>query len=369
MKIVLAGTILGQGGIQSHLRWLARALSEAEIETLIISCSNGIGIKENPATIANIENQYVNVHLFHPSPARRTFANKIVSFFQIRRLIAQFSPDIYLAVGTGWNLFATNLLSHSRRRLIFHEVMSGIPSGWHDSRWCVRAAFDEVVGQSQIVADTFKHCFGWRKSVTALPAIPEPLEVTATLPQVESRTIPLGTAKAALFSRLAPHKQALWLVQQWDVLQDYLAELHIHGSGIEESLIKAYIKDQGIGDRVKCYGRYPEGQAYVDLLSSYDLTLLPTIGAEGAPLVLLESMACGVPFVAYGVGGISDYGVDNPNVLVMSPEKRDFISGVRQMVQMLANGDISQPQLQQYYLGRYSFEVLKKSWLAYLTKQ
>jgi glycosyltransferase involved in cell wall biosynthesis len=368
MKVILAGTIYGRGGIQSHVQWLAKALSEAKIETLIISLSNAKGIKEEPTTVTNLENEYVKVQVYNPSSDRRSLNNKIKSFFQIRRAIEQFSPDVYLAVGTGWNLYTTPLFLKSRHRLIFHEVMSGVPSGWNDSRWCVRGLFDEVVGQSQIVANTFKRYFGWRRSIAALPAIPEPLELTATLPQVQSRTIPFGTAKAALFSRLAPHKQALWLVKQWDVLKDYLAELHIHGTGIEETAIKAYIEQQEIGGRVKCFGCYPQGQAYVDLLSNYDLTLLPTIGAEGAPLVLLESMACGVPFVAYGVGGIPDYGLDNPNVLVMSPEKQDFISGVQQMCQLLAEGKINRPQLQQYYLDRYSFKVLKQAWLSYLTK-
>lgn len=117
------------------------------------------------------------------------------------------------------------------------------------------------------------------------------------------------------------------------------------------------------------FGFYPEGQAYVDLLSSYDLTLLPTIGAEGAPLVLLESMACGVPFVAYGVSGIPDYGMNNPNVSVISPNSNAFISGVQQMVSSLSVGEINQEQLQQFYLERYSYSVLKKAWTSYLCHQ
>jgi glycosyltransferase involved in cell wall biosynthesis len=226
--------------------------------------------------------------------------------------------------------------------------------------------FDEVVGQSPTVAKTFAKCFGWKKPIPAIPAIPEPLEVTASLPKQIPRTVEFGKARAAVFSRLVPHKQAFWLVQQWDLLKDVLGELHIHGSGSEEPLIRDYISSRGLGDRVKCFGRYPEGQAYVDLLSSYDLTLLPTIGAEGAPLVLLESMACGVPFVAYGVGGILDYSVDNPNCLIVPPVPEAFISGVKQMVHRLAQGQVNRAQLQQFYRERYSYTILKKAWLSYL---
>ncbi|NJO59330.1 MAG: glycosyltransferase [Richelia sp. RM2_1_2] len=199
--------------------------------------------------------------------------------------------------------------------------------------------------------------------------MPEPLEITASLPQPVHKAVELGTAKAALFSRLAPHKQGLWLVKQWDLLKDWLGELHIHGSGPEESLIREYIALQGIGDRVKCFGRYPEGQAYIDLLSSYDLTLLPTIGAEGAPLVLLESMACGVPFVAYGVGGIPDYGVNNPDVWVVEPDAKEFLKGLEQITNSLAENRIDQKRLQQFYLKNYSYITLKKQWINYLNNK
>lgn len=371
MKVILAGHILGQGGIQSHLRWLSKALGEEGFETLIISLKGDQHPKDYHHTLQAFDKWGVHVHICTPDIHGKSFLDfgKVQRFLEIKKLIEEFSPDVYLAVGTGWNLFIPPLLSKSKTKLIFHEVMSGVPNGWRDSRWCVRCFFDEVVGQSPTVAKTFAECFGWKKPVSALPAIPEPLELTASLPQPVHKTVELGTAKAALFSRLAPHKQAFWLVQQWDILKDCLGELHIHGSGPEESLIREYITSQGIGDRVKCFGRYPEGQAYVDLLSSYDLTLLPTIGAEGAPLVLLESMACGVPFVAYGVGGIPDYGVDNRDVLVVSTEAGAFISAVKLMAMKLSQGQIDQVQLQQFYLKHYSYKVLKQSWLSYLLSQ
>ncbi|MBO3459254.1 glycosyltransferase [Aetokthonos hydrillicola Thurmond2011] len=368
MRITLVGTLTGLGGIQRHLTWLAQCLGEEGVQTLALSLENQ---KNSHPDIHQLQKlSRLGVSVIHCIPYDK---NKLcLGFSRLKRLgeitaiIDSFSPDVYLAVGTGWNLFIPPLLSRVKTRRIFYEVMSGVPSGWSDSRWAVRSWFDEVIGQSPTVANTFAKYFSWQKPISAIPAIPEPLELTATLPQPVIKTVELGKAKAGLFSRLVPHKQAFWLVQQWDLLKDVLAELHIHGTGSEEQLIRDYIDSQGIGDRVKCFGRYPEDQAYVDLLSSYDLTLLPTIGAEGAPLVLLESMACGVTFVAYGVGGIPDYAIDNPNVLVVSPEPKAFVSGVRQMAHRLANGQINQVELQQFYLKHYSYTVLKKAWLSYL---
>lgn len=365
MKLLLFGSIAPQGGIQSHVRWLAKALAEAGVEVLILT-PQLIQKTELNLDEFSIDGIKVFVLKFTDSKHLNSLAVKFLQFRELVEIAKSFEPDVYFGIGTGWNLSLLSLALPKRVRTIFHEVMSGVPNGWRDPRWGVRWCFDEVVGQSPTVAKTFSECLGWQKLIPALPAIPEPLEMTASLPQPGVRTIELGKAKAALFSRLVPHKQAFWLVQQWDLLKDVLGELHIHGSGPEEPLLREYIALRGLGDRVKCLGRYPEGQAYVDLLSSYDLTLLPTVGAEGAPLVLLESMACGVPFVAYGVGGIPDYGVDNPNVLIVPPESNAFIAGVKQMVHRLAHGQVNQAQLQQFYLERYSYAVLKKVWLSYL---
>lgn len=355
MKILLAGNLIGQGGIQSHLKWLSKALGEEGLEVMILSLTTPKESDHNLPEFSTIEESNIWIVYCNSSKWRR--------MTEMTAIIKKFSPDVYLAVGTGWNLFIPPLLSRVKTRKIFHEVMSGVPNGVRDSRWIVRWFFNEVIGQSPTVAKSFAECFGWKKALIAIPAMPEPLELTAYLPQIVSKKVELGKAKAALFSRLVPHKQAFWLVQQWDLLKDFLGELHIHGSGPEESLIREYIADQKIGDRVKCFGRYPEGQAYVDLLSSYDLTLLPTIGAEGAPLVLLESMACGVPFVAYGVGGIPDY--DNPNVLIVPPQSNEFVSSIKSMASKLSQGQIDQKQLQNFYFQNYSYSILKKLWLSY----
>ncbi|MBH8576317.1 glycosyltransferase family 4 protein [Nostocaceae cyanobacterium CENA369] len=369
-KILISGILAGEGGIQTHLNWLANALEEEKIDTAFI-------VKK---PIEERSRQYAFVKFFSFESSDEQQNKSIISFFQkinkIKTIIEEFAPDVYIAVGTGFYSVIPVCLVRHKPRTIFHEVMSGLKSGWKDPRWIVRWYFDEVAAHTPTVAANFANCFGWKKEIPVLSAIPVPLEIVTSLPQPVYKKVPLGQAKAALFSRLVPHKRAFWLVQQWESLKDVLSELHIHGGGPEEPLIREYIEAQGIGDRVKCFGRYPEGQAYVDLISSYDLTLLPTLGDEGAPLVLLESLACGVPFVTYGVGGIADYGVGNPNVIIVPPEpwqneqanstNNSFINAVRKMLFQLAEGEINQVELQKYYLDRYSYSVLKKAWLSYL---
>jgi glycosyltransferase involved in cell wall biosynthesis len=364
MRVLLAGTVLGTGGIQTHIRWLARALGEAGVPTLALSLTGAPETGEEIESLSASSGPLVDTAFCG--------GHSLISLARFRRfgavmeIIGRFRPDVYVAVGTGWNLFLPVLFCRNRPRLIFHEVMSGVPHGAKDSRWMVRCFFDEIVGQSEIVTRTFRQSFGWKGLSSTLAALPEPLEITAKLPDVYRRTVPLGQAKAAFFGRLAPHKNALWLVRQWDHLKDFLRELHIFGAGSEQAEIVSHITATGIGDRVQYRGPYPPGQGYVDLLSTYDFVLLPTLGAEGAPLVLLESMACGVPFVAYGVGGIPDYGRDNLDVIVVPPESNTFIEHVRRMADKLAAGQLDQSRLQHFYISNYSNDKLKQAWLTYL---
>jgi glycosyltransferase involved in cell wall biosynthesis len=382
MKIIIFGLIYGTGGIQTHISWLTKALLESGGEVLIITPT-----VPNRQIISWLKSQGLNsdrlkiISLGSSKDKVDTIFSKYLKLFQS---IRKFAPDIFFCVGTGWNMSLISLFLPQKTRKIFHEVMSGRTYSKKDPRWGIKYLFDDVFAQASDVGKNFSETFHWQKKIPVLPAFPEPLEITAQLPTAKLKTVTLGKAKAALFSRLAPHKQAFWLVQQWDILKDYLGELHIHGSGAEEGLIRDYIQEKGIGDRVKCFGRYPDGQAYVDLLGSYDMTLLPTIGAEGSPLVLLESMACGVPFVAYGVGGIPDYGYNNPDIIVVPPEPsltdqareytssafegetKAFLNGIRNIANKLSIGEINQTRLQRFYLDNYSYQVLKGKWLSYL---
>jgi glycosyltransferase involved in cell wall biosynthesis len=370
MKIVLFGTLSGTGGIQRILHLLAQILRDSGYQVLVISTGSSKAVKLNLLELRNIQIVFIKEkeNLIRKNKDNLIYAKNYLK--NSIEVVYDFCPDIYLGIGTSWNLSILPLVLPRHVRSVFYEVMSGVCSGWRDPRWAVKWWFDEVVCISPTVAANFARCFGYKKQITTIPGFSEPLELTASLKKPTFRPVNVGRARATFLGRLVPHKQAFWLVQQWELLKDVLGELHIHGTGPDEQVIRDYIASRGIGDCVKCFGSYPsEGQAYADLISSYDITLLPSIGDEGTPLVLMESMACGVPFVAYGVGGITDYSVDNPNVLIVPPEPNAFISGVKQMVHRLAQGQVNHAQLQQFYLERYSYEVLKRAWLSYLCAQ
>jgi glycosyltransferase involved in cell wall biosynthesis len=331
------------------LRSLSRVLAEAGHELLLLSFGavpNGGG---NSVPLGST----VRIKYFSGENATQTL-------FAVRSALQDFQPDVYFACGTGWNLFAGAIVSRVPY-LIFNEVMSGESSGWRDSRNLVRRFFHRVVAQANPVARNFTQSFGWTEPIEVIPAFSQPLE---NCRDAAKRRVPYSTARAAVFGRLVAHKRIAWLVEQWPRLKNSLRELHIFGSGPEEEIIRRLIAANNLHERVFCHGDYPQGQAYAELLASFDFTLLPTVGAEGAPLVLLESMACGVPFVSTDTGGIGDY--ENPDCrLAPSDDPEAFLKAVEMMAQRLEVNEVDQVRLQTFFDSHFSHAALAPRWLAY----
>lgn len=365
MKITLFATIAGMGGMQMNARGLARMLRKAGHEVQVLSSVLDLRSRGEIEADENDDLLRMGVGILYLQ-ARHGVRERFRDFSKMLGAVKAFGPDLLIGMGTSWHLGLLGAALPRRVKKIFYEGMSGESDGVKDPRWLVRSFFDEVIGQSPRVAENFERSFRWKKKMGAIAAFPEPLELTATLPRARQHAVALGTARAAFFSRLVEGKQALWLVRQWATLKDLVGTLHIHGRGPEQPVIEAFIAENGLQDRVRCCGAYPAGQAYADLLSGYDLTLLPTIFPEGAPLVLLESTSCGVPFVANGMGGIPDYATGNPDCIVV-PKQTEFLDGVRRMVTALANGEINQARLQRFYLDNYSQAAIEKRWLDHLS--
>lgn len=345
LSIVLIGYMHGQGGIQTHTRFLAEGLRErGHVVRVITPQPMGTHRHEDPSQ---------NVHVY-------------AGLGDLIRLIRAVEPDIVVATGTGWKSMLGALAAPRRSRKVFFEVMSGARSGALDPRMLSRFGFDAVVGQGMPVTRRFVKEFKWRGPSVTIPALPEPLERQFEIPPRSPRSHSEGT-RFAYFGRLEPPKNARLLIEHFAQFANERSSLDIWGTGSEAKTLADLVSERQLDNQIKICGRYPEGAAYIQLLQHYDLLLLPTIAEEGAPLVLLEAMACGLPFVANGMGGIPDYA--NPNCIVTSGDIRMFVPAVRLMVQRLEASDLDQIALQNHYLEYFSFERLLDRWEAFLASR
>jgi len=346
LAVLLVGYMHGSGGIQNHTHWFATGLAEDGHEVHVAT----------PAPMHGDTDELPTTELYS--------VQRAYSLFSLANLRPQTKShfDTAIVAGTGWKAMLGVALNRRIRKRIFFEVMSGDRDRLCDPRILASYRFDMIVGQATPVTHRFCQEFNWDGRVDTVPALPEPLERTAEVGKPRHRNAGQQRLKACYFGRLAAHKGVEWMLDKWSDLEQYVQSLDIHGIGPEESRIRQKINEMGAADSIRMHGRYPTGQAYVDLLKSYDVMLLPTVGQEGAPLVLLEAMACGLPFIANGVGGISDY--SNPNCEVTSGDITEFAGKLGGFHSRWVREEISGIAIQEFYFDHFSSQALTERWVS-----
>ncbi|MDX1971955.1 MAG: glycosyltransferase family 4 protein [Candidatus Sumerlaeia bacterium] len=368
MRILATGALQGQGGIQFHMRSFLKALDEAGFEVLCLSSN----VNTDPRQRESIAEQF-------PFPLSHRVelvdftlqqGGSLAKFQGLRRRIQAFRPDCFVACGHGWgNAVVAGLCGRKIPRIYF-EVMVGeklLP--WKDSRRHYPWVFSHFFTQSEAVGEKLQVELGRpRLSFTAIHAFPQHHESLFPLPAVKSGTPKKGELRMAYFGRVVPHKRPRLMAEHFAAVQDLVGEYHVYGSGPEREEIERVARESGFAGRIVCHGRYPEGEAYYKLLAGMDFLVLPTIGMEGSPLVLLEAMSCGVPYVACDTGGIRDYTFPAGHGAVTGRSAEEFVAGVRQIAETLISGGINRAALQQHFVQHYSFQACKGNWLRELQR-
>lgn len=136
------------------------------------------------------------------------------------------------------------------------------------------------------------------------------------------------------------------------------AYLLIIGEGGEEQNLKTLAVNLGIQSRVKFLGAMPQ-QALPAYYAAADALVLAS-SREGWPNVLLESMACGTPVVATGVGGIPEI-VAAPEAGVMMAERST--QGVVHALQRLLQ-NYPDRRLTRRYAERFGWDDTTRGQLA-----
>ncbi len=350
MRVLLVGYLYGRGGIQGHTHWLARGLQKCGCEVEVLTRS--------PIGDTQQELRYEVTYPITEYSSKGMF-QKVCSAFTHQ---GSKSFDVAVLAGTGWLAMANLLLNRKIGKRVFFEVMSGKRMGFLDPRTLVHFGFDAVIGQAPEVENRFCKEFKWKKIHSAIPAIPDPLELQTKIGQPKVKLD--GGIRAAYFGRLAEHKGVLFLLENWDELSKSISSLDIYGFGPQELELKEKLSSLRLNDSVRMHGEYPSGEKYVRLLQEFHVVLLPTIGEEGAPLVLLESMACGIPFVANGVGGIPSYA--NEDCGITSGDISEFIPLVKKMADRIMEGKIDACRLQRHYAANFSFDSISNRWYDFL---
>ena len=130
-------------------------------------------------------------------------------------------------------------------------------------------------------------------------------------------------------------------VKGWELLIEACAQLqqagtnvqcHLIGSGPLEAKLRAQLQQHNLLDTVTLHRARPQAEL-ADWYRAADLSVL-TSHSEGIPNVLLESIACGTPFVATNVGGVAEIADPIHDRLVSRRDPLEFARAVQQALEL-----------------------------------
>lgn len=176
---------------------------------------------------------------------------------------------------------------------------------------------------------------------------------------------PHGKLQLTFLGRYHRDKGIFRLLEIWPGLNIGNAELTFYGWGPEREELRRRVNELGLENQIHLHGAYSTPAELSAIMARTDLVVLPS-HTEGLPLVLLEAMAHGVPFVATDVGATRVLADDNPDVKVVPLDNEALRKAIDAMAREIRVGSIRSDRLQSYYQARYGHEKLTRQWLEVL---
>ncbi len=215
---------------------------------------------------------------------------------------------------------------------------------------------DGLIVETALQASAARSVISRRLPILALPNIGHCVSVPS-----RNGHRPGEVFRITFLGRYARDKGIYRLLEIWPNLDIGNAELSFHAWGEEYEHLSQLIRERGLEKQIHLNGAYSTAQELSAILAATDLVVLPS-ETEGLPLVLLESMAHGVPFVATDVGAVRTLAESNPDVSVVSRDNVALKEGIEEIVRAIRIGEVRSDRLQAYFESRYGYEVLSRKW-------
>lgn len=257
-------------------------------------------------------------------PSRRPTRLQDAAF--LRRLITQYRPCCILSSFGAVNVCITvsRLLGVPHRLAWYHTLTSQIDIDWKHSQFKKRW----LRGRKQLV---------YRMATKLIPvseAAKRDLISAFGMPASKCRIFynslpapPLGppsgnrnSGTLLCVGRLDPAKGHDVLIRAFARIAEDLpgARLHLAGSGPMESDLRRLAHNLGVVDRVNFLGALAPKEV-LERLRLAAVSVVPS-RSDNCPLVVIESLVCGIPIVASAVGGIPEMLTDGEDALLVPPD-------------------------------------------------
>ncbi|WP_258555943.1 glycosyltransferase [Aeromonas sp. ARM81] len=300
IKITLIITGLGMGGAERQVCDLADQFSAKGHEVLLIAMTGEALNRPQSAKIEVVELGMV-----------KTPIGFIKAYWQTRRLIKQFKPDVVHSHMVHANLFARLLrLSTPMKKLICtaHNTCEG-GRGRMLAYRVTDALCDLSTNVSQEAVDAF--IVQGAVPATRMLAMPNGIDT------VRFTFNPASRASLRAQLQLTDDTPFILAVGRFNIQKDYPnlltafsqlpsdlshTQLAIIGTGEEQANIEALAVQLGLTDRIHFLGLQRNVHEWMNAADVYVMSS----AWEGMPLVLLEAMACERVVVATDCGGVKE---------------------------------------------------------------
>lgn len=362
-RVIIGATILGLGGIRTHLLLLCQLLRREGIEVVIFAT----GLNWDNQTMTGLKRAGVTF-VVPPPPIRQSKkVSALYSALTWAWLMPRQANSLY-CISPGYSQLLLNRLKPSDAVSINHEIVE--PPTLDSTAGKCAAGLDVTVANSRKVAQLMQG-FWPQKPIRSIPF----LTSDSPMPPPNQRRWfdAKGLMRVTYLGRLVEQKRPDQLVRRWQDLcsQPGLApaRLDIYGYDPNGQMLKdlrAYVERSGLVELVTIHGEYLLADL-PGILAKSDLVVLPSLW-EGLPLVLVEAMLRGVPFVASAAGGTEELGADNPDVMVTGTDWKDFETGLLAMAGKIRAGQIDPLRLHEWAEKHYGHEAVSKQWLECLLR-
>lgn len=352
MKILVFANSYGLGGGTTHFQLLTQFMVREGHQVFAVGLGDQDEVLPSSEGLAGLE------RLPHTARSPLDKLKKGLAYLRIQRKAAAFDPDLFFCIGYGNSYIRMARHLKGRAFSFFQDLIYG-PTPGDPLITGLVGVFDAVAVQSPAMVEPFLKGIPTGKPVRCLPCFGHPpVPGYLAKPPASGQPVRLG-----YFGRLTWNKGVVPFVRALGSVRDRVhATLDIYGSGPETGKIEEAIAELDLGDLVKVRGSYPGGAGYAGLLSQCHGLVLPSIGSEGIPLVLLESMSYGVPFLCTTTGAMADTAVNNPDVMVVKPTEEALAEGVVRFCEGLNEGRMDNVRLQNYYQQHFSHGAIAAVW-------
>lgn len=352
-KILLMGHTDGLGGAQTAYRELFDFVKQEGHQLKIIN------ITDRKASQQQFGGDALLGCIEHKVSGAFQKAKKYLSLLRAGSKARSFNPDIFVSIGLSNSaIFITKHLGEKCFKIAqdFIANRSEQEEIWIQSR----EAFNGIAVQAPSMLKYWQTVLTDASDVNWLPCFPQP-PVEGVIKSSEAKSSP--NIKLGYFGRLAGNKGLPLLFKALaDLPAPRTLTLDLWGKGEKEADLKKLANELEINTQVNFLGGYPDQREGAELMASYDALVLTSTEMEGLPLVLLESMAYGLPFMATDIGAIADCCINNPDTVLVKPTQENITTGLAVLINHIQTGQFSPGRLHQYYEDNFSARVMASRW-------